>query len=398
MRWIVATLFALSLGGLSLGGLSLAVPAVAAPGLTGEVVLDGRTRAGRPVVVRIAGAVRARSAGTPWATPRGVARDEFVLFDAHPDGQILVVDAESAETGEIESLRLEVRPLPTNVPAVALLDDPPAQVGSPPDPIPGGVRVRAENLPTVAEAWFVFDDVQRVPDGLGSAEVSALAEWRLRAKSPLEPILWEPSPHAWRAMSAIAARAPTLTPDVSRALHILAATLVALILLVARSRKPSPTVRAAWVIVPALLASGWLLIGDRLPGPMRAHSTFMVGDGGGVLVVRVHALRDGAATLLAPGAVPLRWEAGDSATSGLTIGDATTVELEAGSTRLLAFPWSIGSEVTTRASHPPFPAEAEAWTHELGGNAGGDSSSTLIAAPLRARGTRVVAVEGWEFY
>ncbi len=386
---IVALIGALRRRPFGAGARALAVLAVCAAAVSAtaetprvEPLLGGVVREGAPVVVRAPGAQRVRARGGPWAGPVGERRDEFVLLWARPRGDVLDVDVTDV-AGNVAAVELAVRPLPAR--------QGPGGGGWTASLAPragdglrdGVVSVRPIALPTVPEAWLVFDDVGDVPDGLPPAARRALDAACSRPRSrPFEPALLPPSPQAFRAAAQSAAVAPRLSADVGRVLGIVAVLVIVLVVIV-RRRPASGRLAAAWLAAPPVVALVWMLLSGALPGAVRGHAIVLERDGAAVALLRLSAVRSGEVTVaLTDGAggvasllVPVRWGPGDSAPEGVAVGTTARLRIERGHSVLLAFRLPAGDL-------------------RGGEGVGGGPALATISEWLRPAGRKIVPVAG----
>ena len=374
------------------GGLGSA--AMAAPSQV-EPVLGGHVREGRPLVVRAPGARRVRIEGGPWAGPVGTRGDEFVLLGVGAGGATLALDVDRSggarASGTPERVEVTVRPLPLAGEWTAALDGR--------DSTAGVVAVKPVDLPTVAEAWLLFDAVVGVPDGLAAAERLAL-EARLRGMHSVvpEPALLRPSPLPFRAAAEAAAAAPGLPAGAARILIVLAA-LVVLLAIVMRLR-PSDRQTAVWAGGVSLVAACWLLVGDMLPGAVHANAIVLAGESAELVLLRLAANRDSEVTVEAPpGAsvlVPLRWGTDDAPPDGQAVGARATLRIARGRSVLLAV------RVPRSPSSPSAAGDAMArgrpladWVRGLGARLA-ERNSGGTPPDLRLDGARLVRVDRYD--
>jgi hypothetical protein len=371
--------------------LLIAVPASAAPDTPVEPLLGGYVREGRPVAVRAPGARRVRAAGGPWCGPLGVRGDEFLLLGARPRGTALDVEVEWADR-PVATHVLALRPLTAGGPWTARLD------GA--APAAGECAVRPLDLPTVPEAWLVFDAVTGIPDGLPADELAAITSLRSGpGPVPFAPLLVPPSPDVHRAVAAVAAASPRLPDDVARVLAILAALLIVLVLL--RGRRSSRGGRhVVWLATPPLAVCAWLLLGGALPGAIRAHAVVLETAGRPpIALIRLEAVRTGAARIEVTGAAgvaaPVRWSADEAPPAGMSVGRVPQIRLERGRSAVVAVPLP-GSPAGADALAPDRVAAApellERWLRRAGwrvavSGVGGDLPE------LRLEGARLLRIE-----
>ncbi len=334
-------------------------------------------RAGRPVVVRVPGASRVRAASGPWALAQGAASDEFVLQVLRADLGTLELEVEDL-TGGVRRVSLRAEPLPAAGQVRGVLG---GAAGGPADVV---VDLSSPaTLPTVPEAWLVFDDVAEDPaaaaiPGLARA---ALDAWRrdLRATATpgFEPLRLAPDEHAFRAAAEAAAAAPRLPRDVSVALVVAAGATLLLLLVVRGARSggdgqrtatvpsdaaapvtadgPACLRRILWICAPSAACLAWFAVATPLPGAVRATSFVLEGDSGATAFVRFEtdtvaevafAIPDGGSS-----AAVLAWDEGD----------ATVREAEAGR--------------RVRIGLPPGAVRIVAWRLPLAGDADGDAGA-----------------------
>ncbi len=372
-------------------GVAAVGPAQAADGV--ETYFDGLVRAGRPVPLRVPGARRVRAHGGPWALPMGAAGDEFLLLGATIAGDTLRIEVDrgdadrgGAETGGVHTgnvvhtIDVAVHPIPTDARMVARLG--PGRLEA------DEIAVRPEELPTLREAWLVFDGVVAIPPALPAAQRAALAAYAPRGvlAFPFEPTLLPASPDAFRVTAAGAAQAPRLPRRTARALAVLAVLELLLLLLLARRRAPpsSPAggaVRSgirrdvAFAIGAPLLALAWCLASEALPGPVRATAFVIEGAADALVLIRLEAASDATLVIEPPdGAspiVPVRWSTSDTGTAAVAVGARAEVRLAAGRTALLAYRLSVdgaagaGGE-RADAAPPAWLEPLEAWMRRSG--------------------------------
>ncbi len=350
--------------------LAPAADAVAAPPASEARVLpDGLVRAGRPVCVRVPGAARVRARGAPWSLAGGARGDEFLLVGAVPQADVLEIEV-ADDLGRAESLTLPVRTLPEGRVCTAVIA--PAHVAAPDE-----YAVRTDALPTLREGWAAVDAIRGDATTLPPPERDALAAAAPRP-FPFEPARLVPSPAPFRAADRAAEDAPPVPPSVARLLAVLAAAEVLVAVLFRRARRASRRDLTLAAALP-LAALAWLTATAALPGPLRAIAVVLSGEADALVLVRVHAVRDGTLTVTPPagaGVVSvLRWEAGDGSADGVEVGALARLELAAGTSRVIAYRVPLGDRAT-RGTRPA-PAAAAAVARAL--------DDWLAAAQLEAR-------------
>lgn len=329
-----------------------------------EFVLGPVVRAGRPVVVRVPGARRVRGGGSPWALPQGVRRDEFLLQMPRADVTLRTLEVDRG-AGAPEVQQVTVRALPADRPVRAAF-------GSGADLDLAAADAGGHRLPTFAEAWLLVDEVGEAPDGVPPAARAALDRWRTSARpldaarSAFQPLTHAPGPDAFRATAELAALAPTLPDDLVAALLILAIAEAVLVVLL-RSR-PGPS-RALWTALPAALCLVWMTAAGRLPGAVRVTVVRLDGPQDRLVALRLEARRSSRVELTLPdgATVPavLRFDADDIASVDDEIGRTVRVDLEAGTSRVIAWTEPAGAGAV-RAAAAGVPPATAAWIRRLG--------------------------------
>lgn len=340
----------------------------------GEVV-----RPGRPFVVRAPGAAAVRADGGPWAVAGGDEGDEFLLLPpaavarsveltirAHGDEDL------PAGVGGPEGRRVEVRVLPAPGPVRAVFDA--RDVRTPSD-----VLVTVATLPTLPEAWLLFDEVPAAPAGASPAAIRAMERARELphpgdpARAPFQPWTSGPDPGAYRALAVAADATPPLPRDVAAALCVLAAAEVLLLLVLRRRR---PWVRAAWLAAPPLAAlAGLAAAGRATPVPIRAVAVRIEGPSDALVVVRLAGPRSGPAATgsfeVPRGAASpavVAYDADDTGAGATVRGRTVEVALAKGASRVVAWrepPLPPGDGVGRDGSSEPS-AEVLAWIRARG--------------------------------
>jgi hypothetical protein len=324
-------------------------------------------RAGRPLVVRVAGAVRVRAAGSPWALPQGTHGDEFVLNA--PRGDVTFHEFEVDTGAGVRRVAAALRVLPSDRTVTAVLAGTSASTGAAGG---GAVVVATDDLPTVREGWLLFDDVGEPPAGLPAPARRALDAWRsgprAGSRAGFEPLLHEPAALPFRATAESAAASGTLPDDVRRVLLITA--LVELVLVGLLRSAPAGR-RAAWLALPPLVCGAWMLLADRLPGAVRA--TVATWDdaaaGDRLVVLRLDARRDADVSFRVPEAAStpalLRFDAEDRTAEEAEVGREVRLRIPAGQARVVA--WRTRSEPPAEAgAGAPARSAGDAWRASLG--------------------------------
>lgn len=335
-------------------------------------------RAGRPVVVRVPGASRVRAASGPWALAQGAASDEFVLQVHRADVGLGDLEIEDL-SGAVRRVPLRAEALPATGHVRAVLGG----GGAAPTDVVVDISA-AGQLPTVPEAWLLFDEVA------GDAEAAtmtgparaALDAWRrdLRASETpaLEPLRLAPDEHAFRAAAEAASTAARLPRDVSVALLVAAGTTLLLLLVTrgggsprgtAAAPQPAPWRRIGWVCAPSAACLAWFAFASPLPGAVRATSFVVAGDAGASAFVRFEtdvaaeisfALPDGASS-----AAVLAWDEGDTTVRDAEAGRLVRLVLPPAAVRIVA--WRLPpSDGATAADVAPAGGETTRWLRRLG--------------------------------
>ena len=361
-----------------------------------ELPLGPFVRPGRPVDVRVPGADRVRLPGGAWALPQGERGDEFVLQATEAVAGALVLEVERG--GAVDHVTVPADVLPAGGAVVGQMGD--AETKQPASRV---VRLRRQDLPTVAEGWLLLDDV--VGTGVPPQVTSRLELLRrvpIAARGLFDPSALPPDARPFAAAAEAAALGPRLPAEVGAAFALLGAAECVLAVVLAL-RRDSPWRRAAWLSVPAAVAAAFLLVCDPLPGPLRADAVAVTTgqDGETFVLVRVEARRAGRASFEVPAgassAVVLRFAADDATIASVSAGRRVEVDLPAGQSRVFAYVLTPGAgeagglSDTLREAAPVPPALA-AWLGSMGAPAGAEGSYGFPAGLLpRARGTAVVA-------
>jgi hypothetical protein len=297
-----------------------------------EPFFDGTVRAGRPVTVRAPGAQRVRAEGGPWALPMGTRGDEFVLLGATIVGETIRLEVDTGDGPH--AAEIAVRPLPTDDRAVARL--------VPGDLAADEIRVRPLDLPTVRDAWLVFDGVSGIAAALPASQVAAVQAFADDGPRsfPFEPALLPAAPDIFRLTAVAQSRAPRLPSRTVRVLLVLAVLELVLLGLVARRGRGSRRDVLLATAVP-LLAFVWLSSSSALPGSVRATSVVLEGDLESLVLVRLEASSDATVVVEPPAGaglvVPAHWDASDAESSGISVGWHAEVTLKRGRLTVLVY-------------------------------------------------------------
>lgn len=329
-----------------------------------ELPLGPVVREGRPVVVRVPGAeyVHLMTPGAPSANATGTRGDEFVIQWADAPGGVLTFLAGTVADGS-ERVRLNVRVLPASGEVVGRFGDAEG----------GAIGLPVDGLPTVREAWLLFDRVEGEPPGAEQAVLDALASWRAGARpgtdrAAFAPLTHAPSEDAFRGAALVDRDAPGLPDSVVRLLVVLAAAESVLAVVVFR-RPGSARTRAAWLGAPAVAAAVWLLASGSLPGPIRATAFVLEGPEDRLVVVRFEARRFGWPRIDVPGAASwpalLRFSTDDTSATTDTLGRTSLLLMDSGESRLLAYSLPKGEDAR-EGPGPDVPAPLARWMRGLG--------------------------------
>ena len=334
-----------------------------------ELPLGPYVRAGRPLGVRvIGGADRVRAPGTPWALPLGDRGDEFLL--QMPAAVSVPLDLTVERAGRTARVKLDATVLPADGNVVALLGDAAAPAGA------TGVPVRGGDLPTVGDAWLLFDDVAD-----GSRDPEPRGPEPGPGPGVFDPLLLGPDPELFAATEEAAAASALLDPATSTLLLVLAAGEAALAL-VLRFRRDRPWVRAAWLSAPPAAAAVLLAWGGAT-APLVAVPFAIDGDRK-VVYVRVHALRDGTGTLALPRsargpAAVIRFSADDRSVEEVAAGGEVRLSLRAGESRVFGYRCQHEKRVFVVA--PPEATPGPATTRWLASRRLASHAATAAAHP-----------------
>jgi hypothetical protein len=313
----------------SLVVLAAATAAFAEPP-TVELPLGPYARPGRPLDVRVVGgADRIRAAGTPWALPQGSRGDEFLLELPAVVASPLEVTVEHG--GAVESVSLAVDVLPAGGRVAAVLGDSEVESGI------VSVRVPRTGLPTLADAWRLFDDVVGDLARLDPADRDRVSQLRGADLA----LLASPDPFAFAAAGAAAAASARLPRGVAIVAVVLSATEL-VVLGVLALRQDRPLVRALWLCTPAAACALWLLATQELAAPLRAVPLAIETPAARVVYVRIEALRDGVGALVPPAAAlgsprVVRWASDDRTVEEMETGAEVRMALRAGEVRVVAY-------------------------------------------------------------
>jgi hypothetical protein len=330
-----------------------------------ELPLGPYVRPGRPVDVRvIGGADRVRAPGTPWALPVGARGDEFLL--QIPAAIAAPLDLTVERGGRTDRVTVAATVLPGDRQVFAL----PNGVSAPEGAL--GVPVTEPAAAPVKEAWLLFD---RRPsaDALDPRMPGSLHQpARDSPWETIEPFTLPPEPELFRVLDETAAAAPLLDGRTATLLSLLAATEVALALVLAY-RRDRPWIRAAWLAAPA--AAVVAALGPSASVAPLVAEPLALGDGAHVVFVRIRALRDGSGTLVLPDAATspfaaVRFAVDDRSAEEMSVGREVRVSLRAGESRVVAYRGlhgDVGEDATVpgTAAGEPRPAAA-AWLRSRG--------------------------------